>query len=289
MSRMFDHCAHRYVKGFRMLTLGWSDGRSFLPLAFSLLGSAKEENRCKEAHATDKRTSGARRRAESVLKIGDVAHTLLDAALRTGIRAKYVLFGSWFATNGMIRALHSRNLHAVCMIKDFNTMRMQYREKRMKLGGLYATVKCMLERKDILGSAEVFVDAGKNAEEASIPARVVFVRNRTEGARRAWLALLTTDMVLKDEEVVRIYGKRWQIEVFFKSAKCLLRLAKEFQTRSYDSLTAHTSIVFLRQMMLCCEQRRTTDDRTFGDIFRLCCREPEDISFRTSLGLLLRC
>jgi hypothetical protein len=41
-------------------------------------------------------------------------------------------------------------------------------------------------------------------------------------------------------------------------------------------------------MMLCCEQRRITDDRTFGDIFRLCCREPEDISFRTSLGLLLR-
>ena len=40
--------------------------------------------------------------------------------------------------------------------------------------------------------------------------------------------------------------------------------------------------------MLCCEQRRTTDDRTFGDIFRLCCEELEDISFRTSLGLLLR-
>ena len=288
LSRIFDHCAHRYVKGFRMLTLGWSDGRSFLPLAFSLLGSAKEENRFEEAHATDKRTSGARRRAESVLKTGDVAHALLDAALRTGIRAKYVLFDSWFATNGIILALHSRNLHAVCMIKDFNTMRMRYGGKRMKLGGLYAAVKGTLERKDILGSAEVFVDAGKNTEESPVPARVVFVRNRTEGARRAWLALLTTDMALTNEEVVRIYGKRWQTEVFFKSAKSLLRLAKAFQTRSYDSLTAHTSIVFLRQMMLCCEQRRTTDDRTFGDIFRLCCEELEDISFRTSLGLLLR-
>ncbi len=25
-ARVFDHAAHRFVKGFRMLTLGWSDG-----------------------------------------------------------------------------------------------------------------------------------------------------------------------------------------------------------------------------------------------------------------------
>ena len=40
--------------------------------------------------------------------------------------------------------------------------------------------------------------------------------------------------------------------------------------------------------MPCCEQRRTTDDRIFGDLFRLICKELEDISFRTSLELLLR-
>ena len=51
------------------------------------------------------------------------------------------------------------------------------------------------------------------------PARIVFVRDRR---MKDWLALLTTDINLPDEEVVRIYGKRWDIEVFFRTAKQFL-------------------------------------------------------------------
>ena len=35
---------------------------------------------------------------------------------------------------------------------------------------------------------------------------------------------LSTDLTLSDEEVVRIYGKRWDIEVFFKMTKSYLCL-----------------------------------------------------------------
>jgi len=31
LARVYDHAAHRFVRGFRMLTLGWSDGNSFVP------------------------------------------------------------------------------------------------------------------------------------------------------------------------------------------------------------------------------------------------------------------
>ena len=47
--------------------------------------------------------------------------------------------------------------------------------------------------------------------------RLVFVRNRNH--RKDWLVLVTTDMSLTAEEVIRIYGKRWGIEVFFKVCK----------------------------------------------------------------------
>ena len=33
LARVYDHVSHSYVKGFRMLTLGWSDGNTFLPLS----------------------------------------------------------------------------------------------------------------------------------------------------------------------------------------------------------------------------------------------------------------
>ena len=37
LSRVFDHTTGRYLKGFRMLTLGWSDGNTFSGVDFALL------------------------------------------------------------------------------------------------------------------------------------------------------------------------------------------------------------------------------------------------------------
>ena len=48
------------------------------------------------------------------------------------------------------------------------------------------------------------VDATVRKGEDSLPVRLVFVRNRKD-----WLVLVTTDMSLTEEEVIRIYGKRW--------------------------------------------------------------------------------
>jgi len=42
LSRIFDHTDNRYCRGFRMLTLGWSDGISFLPVSCALLASSKK-------------------------------------------------------------------------------------------------------------------------------------------------------------------------------------------------------------------------------------------------------
>lgn len=43
LARCFEHASQkmRYYKGFRMLTLGWSDGTTFMPIDFSLLSSMK--------------------------------------------------------------------------------------------------------------------------------------------------------------------------------------------------------------------------------------------------------
>nr|WP_243734192.1 transposase [Halanaerobium congolense] len=71
-------------------------------------------------------------------------------------------------------------------------------------------------------------------DEQSIPARIVYVRNRNK--RNKYLALITTDMKLTEEEVIRIYGKRWEIEVFFKVCKSYLKLSKECRSLSYDVL-----------------------------------------------------
>ena len=112
----------------------------------------------------------------------------------------------------------------------------------------------------------------------------MFVRDRR---KTDWLALLSTDIHLPDEDVVRIYGKRWDIEVLFKMAKQHLKLAKEIQCRDFDALIAHTTLVFMRYQFIAYCTRMESDHRSFGDLFYACCDELSDISFVEALHRLL--
>jgi len=67
-----------------------------------------------------------------------------------------------------------------------------------------------------------------------LPCKPVFIRDWNNGDRTT---ILSTDKDFPDEEIVRIYGKRWGIEVFFKMIKRHLRLAKEIQCRNFDAFS----------------------------------------------------
>ena len=47
LSNVNDHASkgNKFKRGFRMLTLGWTDGNTFLPLSFNLQSSEKQKNR----------------------------------------------------------------------------------------------------------------------------------------------------------------------------------------------------------------------------------------------------
>lgn len=79
LARVFDHSKGLYVRGYTLLTLGWSDGFSFVPVDFALLSSANNANRLVETNDhIDKRTCGFRRRMEAVLHKPQAAVQLLD-------------------------------------------------------------------------------------------------------------------------------------------------------------------------------------------------------------------
>lgn len=69
--------------------------------------------------------------------------------------------------------------------------------------------------------------------------------------------------------------------------KSYLKLGKETRSISYDALTAHTSIVFARYMMLALEQRHNTDERSLGELFYLTIDELEDLHYLDALAALL--
>lgn len=71
------------------------------------------------------------------------------------------------------------------------------------------------------GICSVMVEIVKDGE--SLPAKVVCVRNK----RKEYLCLISTDIMSDEIEIICIYGKRWDIEVFFNVCKSCLRLGKE--------------------------------------------------------------
>lgn len=273
LSRVWDHSNGRFIKGFRMLTLCWSDGVSCLPLDFSLLSSSNAQKRlCENRKSMDKRCSAWQRRQEATIKAPDNLEAMVKRILAAGVQAKYLLMDSWFALPATIKAL-APDIDVIGMVKRTSKIHYEYDGHWIDVKAIYRRLKKRRGRAKILASVVVKLKGG-------LPAKLVFVRDRHQ---KGWLALISTDLELSNEDIVRIYGKRWDIEVFFKMAKQHLKLAKEMQCRDYDALVSHTSIVFMRYMFLAYQNRIETDDRTFGELFYACCQEVSDISFVEAL------
>lgn len=94
---------------------------------------------------------------------------------------------------------------------------------------------------------------------------MVYVRNKNKCSD--YLVLVSMDLTMSEEEIIQTYGKRWNIELFFKMCKSYLKLSKETRSISYDALTVHTVIVFACYMMLALKQRRNMDEQSLGEFF----------------------
>ena len=277
LARVYDHVEHKYQKGFTMLTLGWSDGYSFVPVGFNLLSSAKKSNRYQEiSDRIDRRTNGYRARRESLLAKPEAAVLLVQKALAAGIQADYVLMDTWFTTEPMLEKLLETGVDAIGMVKQLK-QRYYYQGRAYTLPQLRRFVRFGSGR-DIFGSVIVTTKKG-------IPVRIVIVRNRNR--KSECLYLLSTDCSLSDAEIVRIYGNRWSIECFFKASKSLLKLGTEFQGRTYDAMVSHTAIVFTRYTILDWIRRYENDQKTDGELFFMFCEDIQDMDLTDALQSLM--
>ena len=173
LAKVYDHAKHKYLFGFRMLTLGWSDGSTFLPVNSVLLSTENRKNRINEATEVDKRTVGYKRRKLSLEKGTQAMLTLLDAAKKAAIPAKYVLFDSWFSSPRTLHAVKSMGYDVIGMVKKTPKMFFRYNGEDMPLTSIYNKNKKRRGRSRYLLS--VMIDVVKDGE--IIPAKVVYVRN----------------------------------------------------------------------------------------------------------------
>jgi hypothetical protein len=281
LAKVYDHVFNKYFKGFRIMTMGWSDGNSFIPVDFALLSSNTATNRYQEINPNiDKRSCGYKRRKEAISKSTDLIVPMIKRILRRGIKAKYLLMDSWYGLPAIIRSVKPL-IDVICRVKDTPKIYYYQGGKAVTLSQIYRKMKKYRGKANIKGSETVeVINCG-----VTIPVKIVYVKNRNE--KKKWIGILSTDITLSDEEIVRIYGKRWDIEVFFKTIKQFLNLNKEIELRSYDGMIAHISIVMLRYIFLSVEQRKSVDDKTLGGLFLEMIEEMKDITIFEALNRIL--
>ena len=172
LARVYDHVEHKFQKGFTLLTLGWSDGYSFVPTGFNLLSSASESNRYNEvSDSIDHRTNGYKVRKASMMHKTDAAIQLIRNALTVGIKADYVLMDTWFTTEPILKEILNTGIHAIGMVKQLK-QRYTYNGRQYTLPGLKKFV-------DFSGAGNIFGSLIITTK-TGIPVKIVFVRNRNK-------------------------------------------------------------------------------------------------------------
>lgn len=279
-SQVFDHVDMKKRNGFRLMALGWTDGNTFMPVNSCLLASSDKTQVQGPVYEYDKRSIAYRRRKMAQTKGTTVMIELLKEAIELGIQAKYVLFDTWFSNPAQISDVHKLGLNTIAMIKKSEKRKYSFWGNMMTINQIFRTMPKKRGRSSYLLSVHVMT-----GPRCDIPAKIVFVRNRNN--RKDWIALISTDVTLSEEEIIRIYGKRWKIEVFFKTCKSMLNLGRECHSTSYDALTAHVAVVFVRYMFISLEQRKDCDDRSLGELFYNMIDELADITYSESMFLLV--
>ena len=210
-SRVFDHVSMKYRKGYRLMTLGWTDGNTFLPVNSSLLASSKESNLIGPVDPHDGRSLAAKRRKLAQMKGTDVMIELLKTALSAGHHADYVLFDTRFSSPAQLTAVKGLGLDSIAMIKKIPRIYYEYEGEPLSINRIFGICKKRRGRSKYLLSVNV-----KVGKDQKIPAKIVCVRNKKN--KKDWVAFVCTNPDLTEEEIIRIYGKRCRSRCSSRSA-----------------------------------------------------------------------
>ena len=178
LSRCYEHSEDRYYKGFSLLTLGWTDGQSFIPVGYQMVASGNDKNLLEGSHIVDDgRTIATKRRKAARSDKLYLALKMLSSAKGTALRAKHVLFDSWFASPSFIISVRQLGYHVIARVKNHNNFRYLYEGENRPISEIFRRNLKRRGRSRYLLS--VMVKIRHNDVPGLIDAKLVFIRDRT--------------------------------------------------------------------------------------------------------------
>ena len=269
--RIFNHVTKLYPLGFKLLLLGFWDGKSLVTTDFSLhrekgkkgnYGLSEKELGAQFGKKRDCKSPGHKRVEELDQKKGETAVSMLKRAVKNGFIASYVLMDSWFVNDQMIksiRAIKNGAMHLLGMCK-LDKRKYMVDKKEANARGLIA--KNQRKRgKYSRKYKSVYIPV--IADYKGVKVKLFFIRYNNA---KNWTLLLTTDLSLSFVGAIELYQIRWTIEVLFKECKQYLRLGGS-QNTDFDGQVADITITLATHTILSL-QKRFSSYETMGELFR---------------------
>lgn len=142
LSRCYDHSKDQYYNGFNMLTVGWTDGVSFVPLLGKLLCASARRNLLYEnRHCTDWRTLATRRREEATFGKPQIVLNALEKLNCYTRIASHVLFDSWFSSTALVMSIRELGYEVVCRLKNTPKQTFLFNGEKKTLSQIYKLCK----------------------------------------------------------------------------------------------------------------------------------------------------
>lgn len=271
IGRIFNHITRKYVLGFKLLLLGYWDGKSLVPIDFSLhrekgkngtYGIPRKQARNRFNKTRDGKSHGTKRVKELDMKKTNNCISMIKRAIRHGFIADYVLMDSWFVNDTIIQGIRSiRNscLHVLGMCR-LDRRKYTFDGKQLNAKELiirYERKRSRYSRKHKSKYISLVVDYKGHR------VRLYLVKYKHS---KNWTLLLTTDTTLSFVQVLELYQIRWTIEVLFKECKQYLSLG-QCQNTDFDGQIADTTLVMITHIILTLN-KRFEDYETTGGMFR---------------------
>ena len=254
IGKVWDHVTNSYVLGFKLLVMMYWDGKSSIPLDFSLhrekgkkqerpFGMTKKQIRKQYSCKRIKDSYTAKRVEELDTNKIQMVLRMFFTAIYRGLRVDYVLVDSWFTCDALIQAIRSvknKEVHLIGMYK-FAKTKFEYQGKSLTHSQI----------NNMLGKARRCRSLGYQYKQAKVLYQGVeiclFFSRR--GKSDKWKVLLTTDTKLTFKGLIGHYQVRWVVEVFNRESKQLLNLGR-CQSSNFDAQVAETTISMIAYLLL---------------------------------------
>jgi hypothetical protein len=243
ISYVHDHASGKNCSklGFKDLFLGYHDGKSMIPLDFSIhkekeLSKKKRKEQYKKE--VSKNTEGFKRRAEATVDKITNSISMIKRAVKNGFLPKYTLVDAWFTSHKFIneiRAIKNGAIHVVGGMKRDKRL-YEYQGGNLNAKALLTTLRAQGQEKRNKSWNIRYFEVVVNYEGIGL-VKLYFCRFPYQ---KEWRLFISTDTSLSLTKMLEVYSIRWTIEVMFKELKQYLGFGK-CQSRDFDAQIAHVT------------------------------------------------